>query len=328
VSASWTAVTVSVVGWRARDALGRSGGAARPIAPLARSIYLEAGGELVWLGEAGAPLHGRAMLTAVLPRIGEHVRVDAGDAVVWRPAALGGSRHAIEASTAALRETLPALGQARGLGALLAGCVPPFPLDGAWSRASALALACAAGDAAAALCAATSLVGLGPGLTPAGDDFVGGALFARRLLEAGEDAGWRRAASEIVAHARRATHPVSAALLGDLVGGHGHAALHEMAAALGAGDTAAALGAARALVAIGHSSGWDMLAGFLAGILGAAAFGGVGAVAGGLDAALGRAGAVRDAGVPGSPGGDAGLVGRPTCSEAPWTGTTHGAGVE
>ncbi len=50
-----------------------------------------------------------------------------------------------------------------------------------------------------------------------------------------------------------------------------HAPLHGLAHALGSGDDLArAIGAARRLTRIGHSSGWDMLAGFVAGASGVA----------------------------------------------------------
>src|SRR5262249_31174456 len=52
----------------------------------------------------------------------------------------------------------------------------------AGARADALASACAADDPVSAAAAANTLVGLGPGLTPAGDDFTGGAFFARAVL--------------------------------------------------------------------------------------------------------------------------------------------------
>jgi hypothetical protein len=70
------------------------------------------------------------------------------------------------------------------------------------------------------------------------------------------------------------THPISVALLSDMLHGLGYAPLHELASALAIGaPLPAALEAARRLTRIGHCSGWDMLAGFVAGILGAAALG-------------------------------------------------------
>jgi hypothetical protein len=156
---------------------------------------------------------------------------------------------------------------------LLAGATPPFPLDGAVPAARALAQACADDDPRAATRAAEALIGLGPGLTPAGDDYVGGAFFARALLgpAATRDAsGWAAAAARVRTLAAERTHPISAALLADLLGGEGHAPLHDLGAALAAGaPLPTALAAARRLARLGHSSGWDMLAGFVGALLGA-----------------------------------------------------------
>ncbi|MGH7391093.1 MAG: DUF2877 domain-containing protein, partial [Candidatus Rokuibacteriota bacterium] len=68
--------------------------------------------------------------------------------------------------------------------------------------------------------------------------------------------------------ARARTHPVSAALLGDLLAGEGWAPLHDLARAVAADDGAAAVAAAGGLVRLGHSSGWDLLTGFLAALTG------------------------------------------------------------
>src|SRR5438128_1269401 len=69
--------------------------------------------------------------------------------------------------------------------------------------------------------------------------------------------------------ARGRTHPISIALLSDMLDGQAHAPLHDLARALAAGAPRdVALGAARRVVGIGHSSGWDMLAGFVAGVAG------------------------------------------------------------
>jgi hypothetical protein len=204
------------------------------------------------------------------------VRFDLAAAREWRPPAPRNfvAPNVVTASRA-LVQSLVHLGRPEGFGVLLAGARPSFPLDGAAGGARAFLDACAAGDASAASATAERLLGLGPGLTPAGDDLVGGAFFARRLLaEAGgvEAPPWRTAAGTIRALAAGRTHRISATLLGDLLDGDGYAPLHDLAAALASSDTAAALGAATRLVRIGHSSGWDLLAGFLGalGALGAA----------------------------------------------------------
>jgi hypothetical protein len=161
-----------------------------------------------------------------------------------------------------------ALGTPSGFGTWLLGAPLAFPLDRAAARANALAAACAADDASRAADAACKLIGLGPGLTPSGDDLVGGAFFARAVLaRAGaiDATAWRCAASRVRADAARLTHPIAAALLGDLLCGDGWATLHAVAAALARGDDTAALDAARALTRLGHSSGWDVLSGFVVG---------------------------------------------------------------
>ncbi len=265
------------LGWKADAALALSGGRARVLAALSESVYLTAGDAIVWLGHAGATLHPRAILTgAPLPAADAAVEVGRADAGVWRPAALPrAARTRLRASLEALLGALGALGAPDGFGALLVGRAPAFPLDAAAGRAARLAAACDADDADAALEAATDLLGLGPGLTPSGDDFAGAAFFARALLDdaAAARAAWARAGAALVMRARERTHPISAALLADMVEGCGHAPLHELAQALVAdAPPAATLEAARRLVRIGHSSGWDVLAGLTAGVAGSRAF--------------------------------------------------------
>jgi hypothetical protein len=198
--------------------------------------------------------------------------VDVGALVPWRPAPLpleARTRANLRAGWRRLVADCATLGSPGGFGALLAGRALAFPLDGAAAAARALARACAADDAPSARDAGGSLLGLGGGLTPSGDDYVGAALFARHLLAASgttEAVAWTRAAEALVAMAAERTHPISAALLGDLAAGLGWASLHDLVAALAAGEPDAAAGAAHRLVRLGHSSGWDMLAGLGAGL--------------------------------------------------------------
>jgi hypothetical protein len=264
---------VEAVGLLAHSALAASGGRARRLARLSASVYLTAGGAIVWLGLTGAALHPRAILVAALPDLdADELLIDTMGAAPWRPAL-----PALDAPAAArVRECwrrvtrdLAPLGEPGGFGALLTGRPLGFPLLGARPAAEALAAACARDDAAAAAGAAPGLLGLGGGLTPSGDDYVGGALFARAwLAPAGSatTADWARAAAAVVAAAAARTHPISVALLGDLGAGLGWAPLHDLAAALAAGAPAAALGAAHRLTRLGHTSGWDLLAGFGAGL--------------------------------------------------------------
>jgi len=268
-------IPLTALGWKAALALGRTRGVARVLAVLSESVYLTVGDEIVGLGHAGTPMHARAMLTAAaLPAAGA-IEIDCSAARAWTPPAVSceaGSARALMAGCRDLVAALAEVGTPDGFGTLLAELTPSFPLDAAAARARELASACAADDPAAAAAVATELLGLGPGLTPSGDDYVGGVFFARALLAragACDGAAWRAAAALVLDGARGRTHPISIALLGDMLDGQAHAPLHDLARALAAGAPRdVALGAARRVVAIGHSSGWDMLAGFVAGIAG------------------------------------------------------------
>jgi hypothetical protein len=279
--ASVAAVIVRAIGWRAHAALGRSAGWARVVAPLRESVYVEAAGQLAWVGREGAMLHPRAVLATALPATDTGtVHLDGSALTPWRaqPLALdaAGARRLVEASRG-LGAAIEAVGRPDGLAAALLGASPPsatmaLGIAAAAEPARRLARACAADDAAAALEPALGLLGLGPGLTPSGDDYAGGAFFARALLAAGgaaDASGWRATAAALLRVAATRTHAISAALLADHVEGDGHAALHELARALARGEHEPAVAAARRLATLGHSSGWDILAGFLGGLSGA-----------------------------------------------------------
>jgi Protein of unknown function (DUF2877) len=103
-----------------------------------------------------------------------------------------------------------------------------------------------------------ALLGLGPGLTPSGDDLLAGVMLA---LHAAHPEAAASLGAVIKADAARLTSPLSAALLQAAVAGECSAALQR---ALSACLTGRNLPAALAtLDGIGHTSGWDHLAGFL-----------------------------------------------------------------
>jgi hypothetical protein len=257
---------VTAIGRRAHAALAASGGRARRTIALSTSLYAEAGGDLIWIGPCGTPLHPRAVIVTALPVAAGVVHVDIDGLAPWHPPPLGVDPACLGAGARLLGATLRDLGEPRGLGRLLlAGDGDDAVTARARPHARSLALACAAGDVDAVVEAARPLLGLGEGLTPSGDDLVGGALFARALLGPA-DSAWAAAAARIVAEAATRTHPLSARLLADLAAGEGWAPLHELAAALAASDRAAAVRAARRLAALGHSSGWDIQAGLMSGL--------------------------------------------------------------
>jgi Protein of unknown function (DUF2877) len=110
-------------------------------------------------------------------------------------------------------------------------------------------------EAGACADAVNGLVGLGPGLTPSGDDFLMGAL---AVLDALGQTNIHTALAQAIVAAAGRTSPVSASLLRAAAAGHGGENLHTMVAALVTGDADGAIAVA---ARIGHTSGFDALAG-------------------------------------------------------------------
>jgi len=106
--------------------------------------------------------------------------------------------------------------------------------------------------------AVRTLVGSGAGLTPSGDDVLCGALLGLRL--AGESHALERVRAAVLPRLG-ATTTLSAALLREAGEGYAVPDLVRLGAALAAGDSDGAARATRAVLAVGHSSGRDLLAG-------------------------------------------------------------------
>ena len=107
--------------------------------------------------------------------------------------------------------------------------------------------------------AVARLIGLGPGLTPSGDDFLGGAMIALSMSGYAEHAA--TLAEHALAAAADGTNRISQAHLRAAAQGLGADALHRCIGALARGNSEALRTALKRLDAIGHSSGWDALAG-------------------------------------------------------------------
>ena len=156
-----------------------------------------------------------------------------------------------------------------GLLGWLAGQHLVFPLELARPRLNAVAQALRAQDLAAFEAAALRVLGLGHGLTPSGDDLLGGIFFTLAHAPITSDAAWRSAMPGLHARirgaAQSATNPISAALLDDLMRGSSYRVLHEVFDAFQAGGPRRITDAVNRLLGLGASSGGDMLAGvFLA----------------------------------------------------------------
>jgi hypothetical protein len=216
-----------------------------------RSFYLR------FQREAGAPHFacvgdasiGHGPLNAIVdnfsvPALGERVALSAERtwSPSWRPAP--GSLD-LDALRAAARGRVPA----EGLGCLAVGehnalsahAQPALDAVDEWIAGNAL-------DSRA-----EQLIGLGPGLTPSGDDYFGGVMVALHVRGRGSQAGslWRWLEPRLASR----TSAISAAHLAAAATGEAHEALHNVLN--GVLDL-------EALDAVGHCSGWDALAGAVA----------------------------------------------------------------
>lgn len=223
-----------------------------------RSCYVESAGDSTGMGLAcvGDASIGRGPLNAIverfhMPRLNEVLEISLQRAIVWQPTAMGSpwSDAAGERLVHAARGRIPD----EGLGGLLLGASTPLTQH---ARPAIDALAqWLRGHAQEP--GAAPLIGLGPGLTPSGDDFLAGALIALHCFGRAERATqlWAWLAPLVEGH----TNSISAAHLAAAAEGEGHEALHACLAAAAAGqDLEAALAQ---LSAVGHCSGWDALAG-------------------------------------------------------------------
>ena len=119
---------------------------------------------------------------------------------------------------------------------------------------------------------ADNLIGYGEGLTPSGDDFLGGFFFARWLLSHNYPGSFMDnptcTYSEFIIRYKPRTNLISYTILKDNSEGHSVEPLHLLANGLLRDERVESLiPRAERLISLGHSTGWDMLTGFLAGIL-------------------------------------------------------------
>src|SRR5689334_20519950 len=251
----------SAVGRFAQQAAAGGDGEVRAV--FRRSCYLYFPGErYACVGEASlgcGPLNALVADFRV-PSVGERIALDIAGARLWAPAPLaaGAAEPDLRALQAAARGRVPR----EGLGCLvidahnsLSGHAQPA-LDAIerWLVGNAL-------DEDA-----QSLIGLGPGLTPSGDDYLGGVLIALHQFRRESQARslWRWLEPRLAR-----TNAISAAHLAAAAQGEGHEALHACLYAL-CSETADWPNALGQLDNIGHCSGWDSLAGVMA-VAGAAA---------------------------------------------------------
>jgi hypothetical protein len=122
-----------------------------------------------------------------------------------------------------------------------------------------------------ALDSAEGLVGLGSGLTPSGDDFLGGMFFIFNFLRINYTASFvfdLNRISEFIDRNKEKTNLISLTMLKDLANGQAPAPLYEFVNSLMDHQPIdSSINSASLMTQIGHSTGWDMLTGVLVGLL-------------------------------------------------------------
>ncbi len=201
-------------------------------------------------------------------RIGQCIAVAMSEASIWEPSLprYAGANGNLPALLRRARSHLHRHG-ARG------GMVPKDGESNAFAlevsaalvhRAAMLLDALAQARPASACRHAKSMLGLGPGLTPSGDDFLVG-LFAVLSIEASPCHGWLGSGREVVADATSATHPISLAALTAAAEGRVRESISALVAALMYGTAEALIEPLQQVLAIGSTSGADIVAGILSG---------------------------------------------------------------
>jgi hypothetical protein len=295
------------IGARAKSMVAVPGFSGRVLAVLPDVAYLSGrDGEILWLCREGVPLHGRGIL---LPfplqclhsgqgflmegdslKIGRDLAIDLGYAVEWTPNSLmQGEIGPLVRVNDLVRQLLSAItpdisddgpGQViLSLSSVLNGRSEATLSHESWqipvlSPVFGLMTHCLEGGLSKIEIRGRDLIGLGPGLTPCGDDFLGGLFFGAHWLQEAYPGKLRSDAqsiSNLIQWARSRTHPISHTVLGDLAIGQGPEPLHILLRLLlkGGDLDGRTMDAADCLLKIGHTTGRWILAGVLTSLLSA-----------------------------------------------------------
>jgi hypothetical protein len=286
------------IGRTARERLHDSDRAWSVLASVSGAIYLESdSGDILWIAANASALHQRAILLPHLPAelppagsscsidggclcVGEDLVVDTSEARVWLPEALGqegvcatGLMKRIAAAIERIALRLPPRGvlARMALSSITGECclsherigAPVLPIpDRALASLSRVSLGRALPET---LDQVTGLVGLGEGLTPSGDDVLGGFLFTLRTLDSILQGRLEIDWPSVETWLRRVeghTNKISFTVLADHARGEATAPLAEFVQAIAVDLSQECLVDLGSSVArIGQSSGWELLAG-------------------------------------------------------------------
>ena len=291
------------VGIKAQRLLQTPEFAGRVLAVVSNAAYLHGDGDgLLWIAQRGVPAHSRGiLLSATLHSIvrnmpfsvsgkrldiGGVIEVNLASATIWSAPRVLPSDIASLDELGRRSANLPASFGEDGkeliaaIKLLINNGSDDDPMYKLFAQVALpvveqVAKNCLDGDFQGAMQVGEELLGMGPGLTPAGDDFLGGILFAAKVLRDAYPDIYPCGIGPVAvlrSKAKVQTNLISATLLGDLSEGDGPAPLHELLCCLLREGPSRQLGQeVRRLSDIGHSTGRCLLAGVLTGLLPAVA---------------------------------------------------------
>lgn len=297
--------SVTSIGEAAREIL-IPGSHGEILAVFSKAIFLKnTQDELVWLATEDVPMHCRSVkIRGPLPKPGLYssftvregtLRFDDGvdmhleGVCVWTPKLPRLDSLPplwdLHDRLFEMMYSLEDLPSAKGLGCLLPEIAKiargqPMPseipsgspvLNFAWPGIREIFNTNSSKDHAPLLKSAEGLIGLGEGLTPSGDDFLGGMFFTGEILHKlyQHHQGFKHQDLQLfLAYAREHTNLISYTLLKDHAVGHGSEALHKFVNAVLTGEPQDRIHHfALKLIEVGHSTGWDILGGVWTGLL-------------------------------------------------------------
>lgn len=278
------------------------GGHGNVLAVVSQAIYLlTESGELLWITTDSAPMHRRCVqIIMPLPGLSEgsqfrmrdqqlefdpSIVLDMQNASVWTAPRLHPDQLLDFTKLFTRIQSLFSLldhSQARGFGSFIPHILllsrgmaaQPLPktadpvLRYAGPHVLEMARACLEGRSTHIESCTGALIGLGAGLTPSGDDFLGGVFFALQILREAYSGSFHTELITPIDRYRSRTNLISYTLLSDLANGHAVAPLHSMINGILRGEPLEdILPFIDQLTRLGHSTGWDLLTGMLTGLL-------------------------------------------------------------
>lgn len=275
------------------------------LASVTDTIYLESGtGELFWIAGESDPFHRRCICVwGKVPKIqkgakfsvkpdqivfADIMKIDLSEASGWQ-AKTPGNLH-LSSITSIYPKTrdiytelakIPGSGFGRLISAMLEILSDPSGgigqdvqdpiLRRAWTSIQEIVLESGRHNFNSILEKAEKLSGLGAGLTPSGDDFIGGLFFAFHFLSNAFPDYLKFPESyfeRFLERKKKKTNLISFTLMQDMSAGHGLAPLHEFVNFMFTDQpNDLIVASALELANVGSSTGWDILTGVFAGLI-------------------------------------------------------------